>query len=111
MSLARFYFSRCGDTVINSPVLTQTRHRQHLSAAIDAMNTFLELLSTHITVQLGTAAPPCTAPSTPPSDHDNDLVIVSSHLRMALREIGKVTGRVTSEDVLDVIFKEFCIGK
>lgn len=32
-------------------------------------------------------------------------------LRLAVREIGRITGRVDVEDVLDLIFKEFCIGK
>ena len=32
-------------------------------------------------------------------------------LRLAVRELGRITGRVDVEDVLDVIFKEFCIGK
>jgi tRNA modification GTPase len=32
-------------------------------------------------------------------------------LRLALRALGRITGRVDVEDVLDVIFKEFCIGK
>lgn len=32
-------------------------------------------------------------------------------LRLAARAIGKIAGRVDVEDVLDLIFKEFCIGK
>ncbi len=32
-------------------------------------------------------------------------------LRLAARAIGKIAGRVDIEDVLDLIFKEFCIGK
>ncbi len=32
-------------------------------------------------------------------------------LRLALRALGRITGRVDVEDVLDLIFKEFCIGK
>jgi tRNA modification GTPase len=32
-------------------------------------------------------------------------------LRLALRALGRITGRVGTEDVLDVIFREFCIGK
>jgi hypothetical protein len=32
-------------------------------------------------------------------------------LRLALRALGRITGRVDVEDVLDVIFREFCIGK
>jgi len=32
-------------------------------------------------------------------------------LQAALDHVGAVTGLVTSEDVLDAVFREFCIGK
>jgi len=32
-------------------------------------------------------------------------------LRLAARELGRITGRVDVEDLLDVIFRDFCIGK
>jgi tRNA modification GTPase len=32
-------------------------------------------------------------------------------LRLAARALGRITGRVDVEDLLDVIFKDFCIGK
>jgi tRNA modification GTPase len=32
-------------------------------------------------------------------------------LRLAARALGRVTGRFDVEDILDVIFREFCIGK
>jgi tRNA modification GTPase len=38
-----------------------------------------------------------------------DLVAVD--LRTALDHIGEITGHVTSEDILDRIFRDFCIGK
>jgi tRNA modification GTPase len=37
--------------------------------------------------------------------------IVAEELRLAARALGRLTGRVDVEDVLDVIFKDFCIGK
>jgi len=37
--------------------------------------------------------------------------IVAEELRLAARELGRLTGRVDVEDVLDVIFLHFCIGK
>ena len=37
--------------------------------------------------------------------------LMAEDLRIAARELGKITGRVDVEDVLDVIFHEFCIGK
>ena len=37
--------------------------------------------------------------------------IVAEHLRLAARSLGKLLGRVDVEDVLDAIFRDFCIGK
>lgn len=37
--------------------------------------------------------------------------LVAEDMRMALRALGGITGRVHVEDLLDRIFKDFCIGK
>ena len=37
--------------------------------------------------------------------------LMGEDLRLASRELGRITGRVDVEDLLDVIFSEFCIGK
>lgn len=37
--------------------------------------------------------------------------LVAAELRTAIDEIGRVTGRIHSEDILDRIFSRFCIGK
>jgi tRNA modification GTPase len=37
--------------------------------------------------------------------------LVAEHLRQAVTSLGKLTGRVEVEDILDVIFRDFCIGK
>lgn len=37
--------------------------------------------------------------------------LASEALRAALRAIGRLTGRVSVEEVLDVVFRDFCIGK
>jgi len=37
--------------------------------------------------------------------------LVAEELRLAGRALGRLTGRVDVEDVLDVIFRDFCIGK
>jgi tRNA modification GTPase len=37
--------------------------------------------------------------------------LVTEDVRLAARAIGRITGRVDVEDILDVIFREFCIGK
>lgn len=37
--------------------------------------------------------------------------LLAEELRIAARALGRLTGRVDVEDVLDVIFRDFCIGK
>jgi len=37
--------------------------------------------------------------------------LVAEELRTAARSLGKLLGRVDVEDILDVIFREFCVGK
>jgi Predicted GTPase len=37
--------------------------------------------------------------------------LLAEELRLAAHALGRLTGRVDVEDVLDVIFRDFCIGK
>ena len=69
---------------IEAPVLTRIRHRQALE---DAALSLRRVLSA--------ALPELRA----------------EDLRLALRSLGRITGTVDVEDLLDVIFHDFCIGK
>lgn len=37
--------------------------------------------------------------------------LVVEDIRLAIRYLGQITGRVDVEDILDVVFRDFCIGK
>ncbi|XP_051967777.1 tRNA modification GTPase GTPBP3, mitochondrial isoform X1 [Xyrauchen texanus] len=76
----------CGDPLIGSPSLTQTRHRTHLQKSIEALHQYFQYK--HV-----------------------DLVLAAEGLRLGLNSLGRITGRVGAEEILDVIFKDFCIGK
>jgi len=69
-----------------SPPLTRARHR---SALEDASGALMRALA---------------APRGSPE-------LMAEELRLATRALGRITGRVDVEDVLDVIFRDFCIGK
>ncbi len=40
-----------------------------------------------------------------------ELELKAEDLRLAARSLGRITGRIDAEDLLDVIFRDFCIGK
>ncbi len=40
-----------------------------------------------------------------------DLLIMGEHLRLALRSLDAITGKASTEDMLDALFGKFCIGK
>jgi tRNA modification GTPase len=74
-------------TAGDEPLLTRARHRAALQAAASALASF-------------SAAPVST-----------ELALMAEDLRLAARAVGRITGEVAVEDVLDRIFAEFCIGK
>lgn len=44
-------------------------------------------------------------------DPHGEMELMCEDLRLAARALGRITGRIDVEDLLDVIFGEFCIGK
>ena len=75
------------------PVITRERHRSHVVTAMSALEAFVEGRSRENPAHL------------------LPLDLATEELRVAAREIGAITGIVHVEEVLDVIFQEFCIGK
>ena len=43
--------------------------------------------------------------------HAPEVALAAEDLRLALRAIGRITGTVRLDELLDVIFRDFCIGK
>jgi tRNA modification GTPase len=71
----------------DEPLLTRARHRAALRDAAAALSSF-------------TSAPPGI-----------ELALLAEDLRLATRAVGRITGEVAVEHLLDEIFAEFCIGK
>lgn len=44
-------------------------------------------------------------------DAGSNVVLGAEELRYAAKEIGAISRSVTTDDVLDAVFKNFCIGK
>jgi tRNA modification GTPase len=42
---------------------------------------------------------------------DNDLVLAAEDLRMTIRSLSNITGKITVDEILGEIFSNFCIGK
>ena len=69
----------------NSNILiTRARYREALSAALSSLKLF---------------------------NLDKEIELSAEDIRLAAREIGKITGRIEVDEVLDKIFGSFCIGK
>jgi tRNA modification GTPase len=69
-----------------APLLTRPRHRHALGEALGHLRHGLE------------------APQ-------NSCELLAEDLRLAMRAIGRITGQVDVEEVLDFVFRDFCIGK
>lgn len=67
-----------------APLVTRARHRAALEEAVSALRR---------------------------AEGAQEAELVAEDLRLAARALGRVAGRVDVEDLLDVIFREFCIGK
>jgi tRNA modification GTPase len=79
---AKEYFS-----ATESAIVTRTRHRRALEETVAALDRALR-----------------------ESDNGREELI-AEELRSAATTLGRLTGRVDVEDILDVIFRDFCIGK
>ncbi|KAJ7986226.1 hypothetical protein DPEC_G00337760 [Dallia pectoralis] len=76
----------CGDPLSGAPSLTQARHRAHLQQSVQALSLYHQY-------------------------KNQDLALAAEGVRLALTHIGRITGRIWAEDILDIIFRDFCIGK
>ncbi len=70
--------------VREAPVMTQIRHKESLEYALGALTR---------------------------AEKDTLIDLRAEDLRLAARHLGKITGRIDVEEILDIVFKEFCIGK
>jgi tRNA modification GTPase len=68
----------------DAPLITRARHRSALADCVAALERF---------------------------DDAGLPELAAEDLRAATRALGRITGRVDVEDLLDVIFRDFCIGK
>jgi tRNA modification GTPase len=66
------------------PVLTRARHRAALESAAAALAR---------------------------AGRTQGVELAAEDMRLAGRALGRITGRIDVEDILDVIFRDFCIGK
>lgn len=72
-----------------SAIVTRSRHRRALQETVAALERALKEAE---------------------RGHEREE-LVAEELRAAASELGRLTGRVDVEDILDVIFRDFCIGK
>ncbi|KAG8330682.1 tRNA modification GTPase gtpbp3, mitochondrial [Homalodisca vitripennis] len=78
----------CGNPTRENASLSQARHRYHLTASVAALSRYLEM-----------------------SRNEREIDLAVYQLKQALNALGHITGHVSTEQILDVIFRDFCIGK
>ena len=78
----------CASPSEECAVIASSRQRQHLERCAESVDCFLEILQ-----------------------RDGDLALAGQRLRQAAKQIGHITGRIDTEEMLDVLFRSFCIGK
>lgn len=76
------------DIISDSTIVSNTRHYEALTNTLQAVNHVESALRQNI-----------------PTD------LVASDIRQALFHLGTITGEISNDDVLDNIFRNFCIGK
>uniref|UniRef100_T1HQF1 TrmE-type G domain-containing protein n=1 Tax=Rhodnius prolixus TaxID=13249 RepID=T1HQF1_RHOPR len=77
----------CGQPSVESPCYTQLRHRMCLTECEQFLNSYLNY------------------------ENERDIDLGGHYLRLALYSLGKITGHVSTEEILNKIFADFCIGK
>ncbi|KAJ1982353.1 mitochondrial splicing system protein [Dimargaris xerosporica] len=85
-SLVHYLRDHYDTSPASHPFITQARHRQALDACLVSLSNFLRL-------------------------PEQDIVLGAEELRHAALAVGKITGRAGTEQILDAIFQQFCIGK
>ena len=43
--------------------------------------------------------------------NDKNIDLVAEDIRISIKELGNLFGNVDIEDILDIIFSDYCIGK
>ncbi len=71
----------------NDVLITRSRHRFHLKKCLKHLESFLEKKDNH------------------------EFELAAEDLRLSIRHIGTIVGKVDVEEVLGSIFENFCIGK
>jgi len=71
----------------NNILVTRERHRAKLNDCLKEINNFLQ------------------------KDQNKDIEMAAEDLRLATRHLGGIVGKVDVEEILDSIFRDFCIGK
>lgn len=84
--LTYLIFTRCADPKSEAPYLTHERYRSHLQNCGKNLEQYL-------------------------TAETMDLALKTQNLKSAMNSIGFITGHFGTEDILDILFRDFCIGK
>lgn len=111
----------CEVGTAESPQLTTARHRTHLTHCLQHLQHILQppeyseftCNSSQVTDFCDSIASNNNETNKEKSllSNESSLLLAAHQLQLASTQLGHITGRITTEDVLDHIFSAFCIGK
>ena len=109
-------FEQCSDLEKQNCVAISAKQRQGIEALLDKIHSYIEEQFTSnsnllITRTRYREALKETLENLEMFNLKKEIELSAEDIRLAARGLGKITGRIEVDDILDKIFGSFCIGK
>lgn len=76
----------CADPKSPNPISSNARHYYYCKLCLESLENYSKFI-------------------------EKDILLAANELQIAVNHMSKLTGKITNDDILNVIFSQFCIGK